>query len=150
MRHARVRAWTSRPPGDHQVTAPESQPEWPPDRCRVRVCRDCCCGTSRKHPGVDHDDLLDRLVAGTRGHADVEVTPCLLACDRSNVVVVSPGAAGRAAGARPVWFAEVLGVVETEAVAAWVRQGGPGRSQVPERLAALVTRPDALAEQALR
>lgn len=53
----------------------------------VLVCHDCCCGTSRKHPGVDHDDLLqhlrDTVPAGTR----VRVVKCLGECERSNVVV---------------------------------------------------------------
>ncbi|MDQ1103912.1 hypothetical protein QE364_001105 [Nocardioides zeae] len=54
----------------------------------VLVCHDCCCGTARKHPGVDHDDLVqhlrDTVPAGTR----VRVVRCLGECERSNVVVV--------------------------------------------------------------
>jgi (2Fe-2S) ferredoxin len=83
---------------------------------RIRVCRDCCCGTPEKHPDVDHDALLAELVAGTRDHAHVSVTTCLLACDRSNVVVVSPG---------PYWFGRVLTRQTVAEVAAWVRAGGP-------------------------
>jgi (2Fe-2S) ferredoxin len=83
---------------------------------RIRVCRDCCCGTSEKHPDVDHDALLAELIAGTSGHADVGVTTCLLACDHSNVVVVSPG---------PHWFGGVLTRQAVADVAAWVRAGGP-------------------------
>jgi predicted metal-binding protein len=81
---------------------------------RIRVCRDCCCGTSEKHPDVDHDALLGELVEGTRGHADVCVTSCLLACDRSNVVVVSPG---------PYWFGRVLTQETIADLVAWVRAG---------------------------
>lgn len=84
---------------------------------RVRVCRDCCCGTTEKHPDVDHDALLAELTEGTRGHAEVDVTGCLLACDRSNVVVVSPG---------PYWFGDVLSTETVGALAAWVRAGGHG------------------------
>lgn len=91
---------------------------------RIRVCRDCCCGTAEKHPDVDHDALLADLVAGTRGHADVGVTTCLLACDRSNVVVVSPG---------PHWFGGVLAPETITELAAWIRAGGPN-ADLPEAL----------------
>jgi hypothetical protein len=83
---------------------------------RIRVCRDCCCGTPEKHPGVDHDALLEALVVGTRGWAEVSVTPCLLACELSNVVVVSPG---------PFWFRHVLTLETVADLVAWVRAGGP-------------------------
>jgi hypothetical protein len=93
-------------------------------RPRVRVCRDCCCGTSRKHPGVDHDALLDLLVTSTTGVATVDVSPCLLACEKSNVVVVQPGPTGREAG-------------------------GPGLCDVPASLRPLVTTPGVLGEAVL-
>ena len=32
--------------------------------CTVTVCRDCCCGSARQHPAVDHDGQLSRLAAG--------------------------------------------------------------------------------------
>lgn len=92
---------------------------------RVRVCRDCCCGTREKHPDVDHDALLAALTDGTRGYAEVDVTGCLLACDRSNVVVVSPG---------PHWFGDVLTTETVAALVAWIRAGGPG-TRVPRSLA---------------
>jgi hypothetical protein len=89
----------------------------------LTVCRDCCCGTSRKHPGVDHRAQLERFRAAP---GRLRVSDCLDACAYSNVVVVSPSTAGRAAGARPVWLFGVLDD-ETEAeVVAWVEAGGPG------------------------
>jgi hypothetical protein len=105
-------------------------------RCRVRVCRDCCCGSTRKHPDVDHDGLLARLTSRVGGAAEVAVTPCLLACEHSDVVVVSPGAAGRRAGGRPVWLGSVLDEVAVDAIAAWVASGGPGLAAPPSALAA--------------
>ncbi|CAN5798462.1 hypothetical protein BH20ACT6_BH20ACT6_13990 [soil metagenome] len=105
-------------------------------RCRVRVCRDCCCGTGDKHPGVDHDGLLERLTLGVRRAALVSVTSCLLACDSSNVVVVSPSQAGRKAGGQPVWLRQVLDEVSVDAIADWVLRGGPGMSLLPPTLAA--------------
>lgn len=121
----------------------------PDPRCRVRVCRDCCCGTARKHPGVDHDGLLDRLRARVAGAGAVSVSACLLACASSDVVVVSPAPAARRVGARPVWLGEVLDHAAVDAVAAWVRAGGPGLAAVPAGLEAHLMEPPALAEEAL-
>ncbi|GAA2485679.1 hypothetical protein [Terrabacter carboxydivorans] len=100
--------------------------------CIVRVCRDCCCGTEAKHPGVDHDGLLARLEVGTRGRARVLRSGCLLACDHSNVVVVTPSPAGRKAGGRPVWLQSVLDAATVDAISAWVACGGPGIASMPE------------------
>jgi len=116
---------------------------------RVRVCRDCCCGTARKHPDVDHDALLDRLVEATEGVASVEVTSCLLACEKSNVVVVQPAATTRLAGGRPVWLRGVLDVRAVDAIARWVRAGGPGAADLPGSLTPLLTTPGVLGEQVL-
>lgn len=104
--------------------------------CRVRVCRDCCCGTLRKHPDVDHDDLLDRLTSRVSGTSEVSVASCLLACEQSNVVVVTPSGAGRRSGGRPVWLAEVLDTTVVDAIAGWVNRGGPGLAALPSCLAA--------------
>ena len=116
---------------------------------RVRVCRDCCCGTARKHPGVDHDALFDRLAGATHGAAVVDASTCLLACEKSNVVVVQPSRAARHRGARPVWLREVLDDAAVDAIADWVRAGGPGVSDVPSTLTGLVTTPGVLGEAVL-
>ncbi|MGW5238415.1 hypothetical protein ACWEOW_05745 [Monashia sp. NPDC004114] len=110
------------------------QGEPAPAGCIIRVCRDCCCGTARKHPGVDHDRLLAGLEVGTRGTARVLRSACLLACDQSNVVVVTPSPEGRRRGARPVWVGGVLDDAAVDDVVAWVRSGGPGVSPLPPRL----------------
>lgn len=112
--------------------------------CTIRVCRDCCCGTERKHPGVDHDGLLARLEDGARGAARVAVSNCLLACDQSNVVVVSPSPSGRAAGGRPVWVRAVLDDETVDALVAWVIEGGPGWTEPPEQVARLAFPPSGL------
>ena len=128
------------------MTAYENaSPDSDPDRtCLVRVCRDCCCGTERKHPRVDHDGLLTRLEVGTRGRARVLRSACLLACDESNVVVVTPSAAGRRAGGRPVWVRAVLDVGATDEISGWVELGGPGIVPVPDSLAPQVFAPSGL------
>jgi len=110
----------------------------------VSVCRDCCCGTRRKHPDVDHDALLRRLDSGTQGHARVAVSTCLLACELSNVVVVAPGRLGREAGGRPTWFKQVLDDSAIDAIADWVRRGGPGLAALSEHLRPLQTSPPTL------
>jgi (2Fe-2S) ferredoxin len=97
--------------------------------CRVVVCRDCCCGSS-KVTGVDHAAQAARL----RAEAPVRISACLDVCDQANVVVVQPSAAGRAAGARPVWLGLVNDPAATEDIAAWIRAGGPGIARRPEIL----------------
>ncbi|GAB3888281.1 hypothetical protein [Terrabacter terrigena] len=122
-----------------------ASPTGSPDAaCIVRVCRDCCCGTESKHPGVDHDGLLARLEVGTGGHARVLRSACLLACDESNVVVVTPSPTGRAAGARPVWLRAVLDDATVDEVSAWVRLGGPGVAGIPRALESRVFAPSGL------
>ena len=112
--------------------------------CIVRACRDCCCGTEAKHPGVDHDGLLARLEAGTLGRARVLRSACLLACDESNVVVVTPSPIGRSQGGRPVWLRRVLDEATVDAVALWVRRGGPGVVEPPAELVGSLFAPNAL------
>jgi hypothetical protein len=112
--------------------------------CIVRACRDCCCGTEAKHPGVDHDGLLARLEAGTRGRARVLRSACLLACEESNVVVVTPSPIGRSQGGRPAWLRRVLDEATVDAVALWVRRGGPGVVPPPVELETSLFAPNAL------
>ncbi|MFD8389520.1 (2Fe-2S) ferredoxin domain-containing protein [Streptomyces sp. NPDC059680] len=97
--------------------------------CRVVLCRDCCCG-SPKVTGVDHAAQTARL----RAEVPVRISECLDVCDQANVVVVQPSAAGRAAGARPVWLGLVNDPDATEDIVAWVRAGGPGVAPVPDIL----------------
>jgi (2Fe-2S) ferredoxin len=99
--------------------------------CTVTVCRGCCCGTSAKHPEVDHAAQVDALRTGIGAAGRVQVSECLDACERSNVVVVGPSAEGRRAGARPTWLAGVLHPDTVADVVAWVRGGGPGVEDPP-------------------
>ncbi|WP_305707957.1 (2Fe-2S) ferredoxin domain-containing protein [Nocardioides sp.] len=104
----------------------------------MTVCRGCCCGTVEKHPEVDHDGQLATLREGLPADSRVVVADCLSACERSNVMVVSPTREARRAGARPVWLEQVLDPGAVTAVVDWVRAGGPGRSDVPAALASYV------------
>ncbi|WP_444544227.1 (2Fe-2S) ferredoxin domain-containing protein [Planosporangium mesophilum] len=99
--------------------------------CTVTVCRGCCCGTTAKHPDVDHAGQLARLRGALVGVAQVRVSDCLDVCEHSNVVVVSPSPAGRKAGARPVWLGFVLDDGAVDDIAAWVGSGGPGLADPP-------------------
>ncbi|WP_206050717.1 (2Fe-2S) ferredoxin domain-containing protein [Nocardioides speluncae] len=110
----------------------------------VTVCRDCCCGSRRKHPDVDHDGQLEALRTGLEGAARVVTSGCLLACEDSNVVVVSPSPGARNGGARPVWLSSVLTDAAVSAIVAWVRAGGPGTAPLPGVFAGLVRQPPAL------
>lgn len=98
------------------------------------MCRGCCCGTEKKHPGFDHEGQL-RALREVVGEERVQVADCLDSCDFSNVLVVRPSPSARVDGARPVWFGGVLGDEATRHVVEWVAAGGPGRVAVPDELA---------------
>ncbi len=100
----------------------------------VTVCRGCCCGTDRKHPGVDHAGQVAALTTGIGGAGQVRTSECLDACERSNVVVVGPSPAGRRAGARPAWLCGVLHPDTVTDIVDWVRAGGPGVTDPPAML----------------
>lgn len=100
---------------------------------QVTVCRGCCCGRSGKNPGVDHAGQLE-LLRARLGADRVRVSDCLDVCEASNVLVVSPSAAGRAAGGRPVWLGFVGDLEAIGEVADWIDAGGPGAAEPPQAL----------------
>jgi hypothetical protein len=95
--------------------SPSSRPS-----LRVLLCDDCCCGTDRKHPGVDHAGLHSRLssAAASAGGQSRRVG-CLGVCERSNVVVVKTRSSGT------FWFGEVLSEPVVADLEAWIRNGTP-------------------------
>jgi len=101
---------------------------------RVRMCRGCCCGTTRKHPQVDHEGIANVLDTMIGPHARLVRVECLWACEESNVVVVNPAVEARRHGARPAWVTQVNTVERARAVADWVRRGGPGLADPPPEL----------------
>jgi hypothetical protein len=109
--------------------------------CTVTVCRDCCCGSLRKHPSVDHDAQLTALQAGLEPDHRVRVSDCLDVCAQSNVIVVQPAPEARRAGARPVWFGLVLDDAVLGDLIGWVRAGGPGAAPLPPILELSVITP---------
>ena len=109
-------------------------------RPTVTVCRGCCCG-SAKVPGLDHADQLRGLREALAGSATIRVTDCLDACERANVIVVQPSAAGRRAGGRPVWLGLVNDTDATADITAWIEGGGPGLTEPPGILDLYAFRP---------
>lgn len=101
---------------------------------RVSFCHDCCCGTRRKHPDVDHDELRADLREGLKFAAVVTKSACLDACEESNVIVVSPSPLGRRGGTKPVWLRKILTPELVDQVVEWVAAGGPGAVPLPPAL----------------
>jgi hypothetical protein len=103
------------------------------------VCRDCCCGTSAKHPRTDHDAQLTALeaVASDNPAVEVRVVDCLDECDRSNVAVVRRPRAPRKE--RDTWFGGLLTDAATDAMATWVGDGAPANA-VPNAIRGLAFR----------
>jgi hypothetical protein len=112
--------------------------------CTLSVCRGCCCGNARKHPGTDHARQLDRLreaAAESGGRLTVRTTDCLGPCGQGNVIVVHPSAAGRRNGGRATWIGFALDDTCTDDLLTWVAAGGPGVAEPPPTLELQVIRP---------
>jgi hypothetical protein len=118
----------------------KNAPAWEGD-LTVLLCRDCCCGTQRKHPEVDHaaqEEALEEALASAGG-ARLLVTRCLDACEHSNVVVVRHRAPE---GTATTWLGEVLSRKRTQALCEWLAAGGPrGGTPLPPTLAAAAFTP---------
>ncbi|MFD7658402.1 hypothetical protein ACFV4N_30885 [Actinosynnema sp. NPDC059797] len=98
---------------------------------RVTLCRACCCGTNPKHSEADHDRRLRVLQEARDGPVEVRQSDCLGICDHSDVLVVHPSPAARAAGAKPVWLGRVQDEAALEGVVGWLCSGGPGLAPPP-------------------
>ena len=86
-------------------------------RPKVWVCRGGCCGTRKKHPGVDHDALYVTTKEGAKaGGAKVTKTDCLGPCGQGNIVVV------RAEG-EICWFRKMNAREPTAALADHLAEG---------------------------
>ncbi len=112
--------------------------------CTLVVCRGCCCGNPRKHPGIDHQWQLDRLraaAAESRGRLAVRTTDCLGPCGQANVIVVQPSGAGRRSGGRATWIGWANDDDCTDDILGWVTGGGPGLAEPPATLQMQFIRP---------
>lgn len=93
-------------------------------RLTAVVCRDCCCGSTDKHPRTDHDGHLARLrqACADHPHARVVVSRCLGRCTSSNVVVVRTRQLGHPR--TEVWLGGLHDDADIESLSGWVRSGG--------------------------
>ncbi|MEV0371832.1 (2Fe-2S) ferredoxin domain-containing protein [Streptomyces sp. NPDC050636] len=105
--------------------------------CTLVVCRGCCCGSPRKHPGTDHEWQLARLRAAASesgGRLAVRTSECLGPCSQANIIVVQPSSEGHRRGGRAVWTGWVLGDDSTDDILTWAVAGGPGMAAPPPTL----------------
>ena len=99
-----------------------------PKRDKVWVCRGCCCGTRKKHPGVDHKALERAARAGAEAAGvRYEVTDCLGPCGQGNIIVVRTGGTTR-------WFRRMLDVESTVALLDAVATDAPLPHALDRRL----------------
>ncbi|MEU6488678.1 (2Fe-2S) ferredoxin domain-containing protein [Streptomyces sp. NPDC046887] len=106
--------------------------------CTLVVCRGCCCGDARKHPGTDHAGQLRRLreaAAASDGRLAVRTSDCLGPCGQANIVVVQPSGEARRRGAKAAWIGFTLDDDCLDDILAWVEAGGPGLAPPPATLA---------------
>jgi (2Fe-2S) ferredoxin len=95
-----------------------------------------CAGETLGDGDSRDDGQLGRLRdIASRGTATLHEVECLDQCNQGDVVVVRPCATARRGGGKPVWFSGVAGDELTGVLEEWLRDGGPGRREVPEPLA---------------
>ena len=85
------------------------------DGPRVLVCRGCCCGTTEKHPELDHEAQVEIISAV----APTRIMDCVGECANSNVIIVRPKPA------ELVWFGGMTSPALTEALCRWIEDGAP-------------------------
>lgn len=106
----------------------------PPGLTACGLCAGETLGDRDDHPLGQLGRLRDVAASGLAALHEVE---CLDQCNQGDVVVVRPSPAGRRRGGRPVWFSGLAGEERTAALEQWLRDGGPGTSDVPTALASL-------------
>ena len=117
----------------------------PPPHAEVLICRGCCCGTDRKHPGTDHERQVATLTQAATAcpTARVRTVGCLGPCSHSNVVVVRPvGRAGEA-----VWLGRMNTHTQTASLAGWLEAGADLEALPPELVLFDRFDPDAVARE---
>lgn len=90
----------------------------------VRICRGCCCGTSSKHSGFDHDAQVEAIskVARTR------IVGCVDECSLSNVMLVQFG------NEKATWIGDLTSDDSTDALCQWLGAGGNPPEAVAKRI----------------
>lgn len=101
----------------------------------LTVCS-LCAGETLGEADPRPEGQLGRLrELAERGRAALHEVECLDQCNQGDVVVVRPSATARRGGGRPVWFSGIAGDEQTGALEEWLCRGGPGRAEVPARIA---------------
>lgn len=119
------------PPPVSTTPAPAEAAAESPGLTACSLCAGETFGDSDPLPG---GQLARLRRLETRGVARLTLSECLDECNRGDVVVARPTAAGRASGARPVWFERLAGDPATDALGAWLDGGGPGLAPLPAEL----------------
>jgi hypothetical protein len=100
----------------------------------VTICRGCCCGSTTKHPGVDHDGHAERIQESVRasGLGVTRIVKCLDECEHSDVILVR-----RMSGRRSefFWLGPLNDPADVEALAVWLE--GPANRPLPDQLSRL-------------
>lgn len=125
------------PPGVTTTPDPGGRPAEIPGLTACSLCSGEALGALDPLPGGQLA-RLERLQ--TRGVARLTLSECLDECNRGDVVIARPSSAGRANGARPVWFERLAGEPATTALARWLQSGGPGLAPLPDELTPHVIR----------
>lgn len=90
------------------------------DSVRVQVCDGCCCGTERKHPGIDHASIRNRIAAAADlAGGRMRVVDCVDECSQSNVVIVRPAHDT----SNRIWIGGVLDDATVDALCEWIALG---------------------------
>jgi hypothetical protein len=82
---------------------------------RVLICRGCCCGSTRKHPDIDHE----AQTAAISSVSQARVVDCVGECSFSNLVVVRPKPG------QSVWLGRLNSDLLTQELCAWLEAGAP-------------------------
>lgn len=86
----------------------------------VQMCNACCCGTTEKHPTIDHERQRNELAAAAEaGRGTSRVVDCLGECHASNVVVVLQS------GRKADWLGWIVDDTILGDVCDWLRDGAP-------------------------
>lgn len=109
----------------------------------LSACSLCAGETLGAEDPVEGGQLERLRRLGRDGTARLALVECLDACERGDVVVARPSAAGRAHGGRPVWFERLAGDRATGELGRWLVAGGPGMQPLPPALAPYVIARDA-------
>ena len=97
-------------------------------RLTVTICRGCCCGSTTKHPDIDHDAHAQRIRESVRasGLGTAKIVKCLDECEHSDVILIRR-TSGR--DTEFFWLGPLNHPADVETLAAWLE--GPPDEPLP-------------------